>query len=166
MKKFEQFITENLEDRQRQSRKDAAESIDRIKKELSDQDTVGDHMKQNLGFKTDTSQEHDGIKAYMNMPKWKEDYTCYFFILRAKTISPDDDITTNDPWRVDAWVKVDYDNPDEVGRNHTGMKMRAQFNENSHLYAIWLPDDIAEQIDKDDNPDDYMWLLKKYKFKI
>ena len=153
MKKFEQFITESLEDRHR------------IKKILTDQDSVGDHMENELGFRPNTDKEHAGTKAYMDMPKWKEDYTCYFFILRANEQHPDKP-TPKEPWRIDAWVKVDYNEPAAVAANHTGMKMRATANTNSYLYAVWLPNEIAEQIDTDDNPDDYMWLLKKYKFKV
>jgi len=171
MKKFEQFITESLEDRQRKSKEDAQKAIDKlhnylsINKELTDQDSVGDHMKQSLGFKPNTDSEHEGVKAYMDMPKWKEDYTCFIFILRGKEMDPDNPAPKN-PWSIDSWMKVDYNEPQKVTQAYTMMKMRAQANANSYPYAVWLPNEIAEQIDEKDNPEEYMELLMKYKFKI
>ena len=146
MKKFKQF-NENHED------------------DIDPNETVEDHMERTAGFRTNTDKEHAGVKAYMDMPKWKEDYTCYLFILRAKELHPDKQIEGS-PWSIDSWIKVDYNNPSEVASAHQGMKLRAQYNSNSYLYGIWLPNEFAEMIDEDDNPDDYMDLLQKYKFKI
>ena len=43
--------------------------------------------------------------------------------------------------------------------------MRSRFN-NSHVYGVWLPLELADEIDEDDNPEDYMSILMEYKFKI
>lgn len=97
----------------------------------------------------------------LNFPEWKKNSTCYIFSLRPNGVNPD----TTSTWSIDTWFKVDYGNPDLVYQTVTMIKLRAKFNMSS-VYGVWLTNSIATDIDIKDNPEDYMELLMKYRFKV
>ena len=133
MKKYRQFISENL-----------------------------DNENPNLGFEVEPS-ENPGVNMWLQLPEWKKNSVCYIFSLRPNNISPDSSDKLK--WRIDTWFKVDYENVEEATSVIHQIRMRSRFN-NSHVYGVWLPLELADEIDEDDNPEDYMSILMEYKFKI
>lgn len=97
----------------------------------------------------------------LNFPEWKKESTCYIFSLRTRGLSPE----TNPKWEIDTWYKVDYSKPEEAEIVCSKIKLKASFNA-AIVYGIWLPNDLAKDIDLKDNPEDYMDLIMKYKFKL
>lgn len=116
-------------------------------KENQKQKTIGDKWKEDFGFELQPANKKE--KIFLDRPAWSEDHECFIFALRG----PDGDK------HLDMWLHVDYDNPKEVARQLPMMKLRAQLNPGTDIYAIWLPDIIAQEIIENDNPEDYMYLL-------
>lgn len=103
------------------------------------------------------------IKLQMlDFPEWKKNSTCYVFSVRPHGVDPDIERPT---WTMDTWAKVDYGNLEGTSQTIRMIKMRAK-NNMAHVYAVWLPNELAEIIDEKDNPEDFMDLIMKYKFKI
>jgi hypothetical protein len=98
----------------------------------------------------------------LNFPKWKKDSTCYIFSVRPSKIDPD---LGSPNWSIDTWLKVDYGDIVGVEKMASMIKVRAMYNM-SHVYAVWLPNELAEIIDEKNNPESHMDLIMKYKFKI
>lgn len=100
--------------------------------------------------------------SVLNFPEWKKNSTCYIFSVRALGTSPD----SGEPkWNIDTWYKVDYSKPDEAASTVSALKLRARFN-NGWVYGVWLPNELAEDINAKDNPEDYYELIMKYKFPL
>jgi len=97
----------------------------------------------------------------LDFPEWKKNSTCFVFSVRPKGIDPD----TQPTWSLDSWFKVDYGNLNATSDTISMIKLRARMNI-GHVYAVWLPNELVESIEKDDNPEDYMELIMKHKFKI
>lgn len=112
------------------------------------------------------SKEEEQLKRKLKLqvldfPEWKKDSTCYLFSIRPSGLHPN----SNPKWIIDSWYKVDYNNPTEVSQCANAIKLRARFNM-GFVYGVWLPNELAEDINKDDNPEDYFDLIMKYKFEI
>ena len=98
----------------------------------------------------------------LDFPEWKKNSTCYIFSVRSHGVDPDIDKPT---WSLDSWIKVDYSDLDVSNQAISMIKLRARANM-GYVYVVWLPDELALDIDSKNNPEDHMELIMKYKFKI
>lgn len=99
----------------------------------------------------------------LDFPKWKKNSTCYIFSVRPHGVNPDEH--ENPTWSIDSWMKADYGDIAKTEERVSMIKLRSRFNL-SYVYAVWLPNELANSIDVNDNPEDYIDLIMKYKFKI
>jgi hypothetical protein len=99
--------------------------------------------------------------SVLNFPEWKKESTCYIFSVRARGMTPE----TPAKWEIDTWYKVDYSKPEEAQQSVGAIKLRARFN-NAFVYGVWLPNELAKDIDAKNNPEDYYELIMKYKFPV
>ena len=115
-----------------------------------------------LNYMNSIQRERKIKLEVLNFPKWKKNSTCYIFSVRPDNVDPDYGAPN---WTIDTWVKADYGDIKGTERSVFAIKLRSRYNM-SHVYAVWLPDELASDIDKKNNPEDYMELIMKYKFSI
>jgi len=101
------------------------------------------------------------IKAMrITQPDWKQNSECYIFVVTSNFNFD----TDKSELILKSWAKVDWFNPEKTP-SYNIFKMIATAN-NGKVFGVWLPKELSEIIDKNDNPEEYLDLIMKYKFQI